>query len=215
MLVHSCVVKSYVIDSVYLADSLFLPTEVKQHKLGKKPSNIVEFGDRVVDIPESLVTNPDLFDVAISACTKVAADHAKERRESKLRLAKFLDQETDLLNEHADREDILDSLWQFTEGLASLIQKRENSIWGFIIRNTTSRECSCRSSTLFSAIRRGWPTTSFLTLAIRLRSRSVRFTTTRCARTPEALYAYGIGDRLSGALNHVVWNIKTSLQNRA
>lgn len=61
MLVHSCVVKSYVIDSVYLADSLFLPTEVKQHKLGKKPSNIVVFGDRVVDIPESLVTNPDLL----------------------------------------------------------------------------------------------------------------------------------------------------------
>jgi hypothetical protein len=121
---------------VYLADSLFLPTEVKQHRLGKKPSYKVEFGDRVVEIPESLVTNSDLFDVAISACTNVAEDHAKDRRESKPRLAKFLDQETDLLKDHPDREDILDSLWQFTDELATLIRKRENSIWGFIVRNS-------------------------------------------------------------------------------
>jgi hypothetical protein len=121
---------------VYLADSLFLPTEVRQPTLERKTSYEISFGGKKVLIPESLVRSSDLFDVLIGACTRVAADHAKESRETQQRLARFLDQETDLLKEHPDREEILKSLWDFTDELAKLIRKKENSIWGFIVKNS-------------------------------------------------------------------------------
>ncbi len=121
---------------VYLADSLFLPTEVKQHALERSASYEIKFGDKRVLIPESLVTSPDLFDVLIGACTRVAADHAKYNNETQVRLAKFLDQETDLLKIHPDRSDIIKSMWEFTNELANLIRKKENSIWGFIVKNS-------------------------------------------------------------------------------
>jgi type I restriction-modification system DNA methylase subunit len=121
---------------VYLADSLFLPTEVHQQTLGRKPMYEVRFGEKKVLIPDSLVTSSDLFDVLIAASTRVAADHAKNRNENQQRLARFLDQETGLLKAHADREEIVAALWEFTDELAKLIRKRENSIWGFIVRNS-------------------------------------------------------------------------------
>lgn len=121
---------------VYLADSLFLPTEVHQQTLGRKPMYEIRFGEKKVLIPNSLVTSPDLFDVLISSCTRVAKDHAKEQSENRQRLARFLDQETSLLKDHPDREEILVALWEFTDELSKLIRKRENSIWGFIVRNS-------------------------------------------------------------------------------
>ena len=121
---------------VYLADSLFLPTEVHQQTLGRKPMYEIRFGGKNVLIPDSLVTSPDLFDVLISACTRVAADHAKHQNETQQRLARFLDQETKVLTGHADRDEIVAALWTFTDELAKLIRKRENSIWGFIVRNS-------------------------------------------------------------------------------
>ncbi len=47
---------------VYLADSLFLPAEVKQLSLGEGTGYEIRFGgDRRVVIPENLVQSPDLF----------------------------------------------------------------------------------------------------------------------------------------------------------
>jgi type I restriction-modification system DNA methylase subunit len=121
---------------VYLADSLFLPTEVRQHVIGRKPTYEVTFGEQKMEIPESLVTSSELFDAAIAACTKVAADHAKDGKENKQRLAKFLDQETNLLENRPERDEIIGALWTFTDELSKLIRKKENSIWGFIVRNS-------------------------------------------------------------------------------
>jgi len=121
---------------VYLADALFLPTEVRQHTIGQKPMYGVKFGDKEVSMPEALVKSSELFDISISACSRVAIDHAKEMKETPQRLSRFLDQETDLLKGREDREEIIVSLWEFTEELAALIRKREDSIWAFIVRNS-------------------------------------------------------------------------------
>jgi type I restriction-modification system DNA methylase subunit len=121
---------------VYLADSLFLPTEVSQRALGQKAAYEIRFGDKTVVIPESLVASSDLFDILISACTKVAQDHASTEKENPNRLAKFLDQQTDLLRVHSDRDEILGAMWNFTDELAGLIRRKQNSIWGFIVKNS-------------------------------------------------------------------------------
>ena len=72
---------------VYLADSLSLPTEVKQLQLGAGPAFEIRFGRERVRIAEDVVTNPEVFDAAVAACAKVAEEHAKSGRESAASLA--------------------------------------------------------------------------------------------------------------------------------
>jgi SAM-dependent methyltransferase len=121
---------------VYLADSLFLPTEVKQHRLGEKPEFEIKFGSQSVRMPEDFVEAPDLFDAAITACSKVAVDHARTGDETFGRLRAYLNRELDGFATHKDPDKITTVLWQFTERLANLIRERGNSIWAFIIRNS-------------------------------------------------------------------------------
>jgi hypothetical protein len=75
---------------VYLADSLFLPTEVRQMNLGEVLGLEVRFGNRKVTIPDSLVEEPELFDGAIAACTRVAMSHAKFKTEGRATLEAYL-----------------------------------------------------------------------------------------------------------------------------
>lgn len=124
---------------VYLADTLFVPKEIKQHRLALKavPMYEIEFGNKRVELPEILVTNSRDFDIAISCCTKVALDLAAPRSsESKNTLKNFLLNENPSLATDVDFDSILDGLWDFTEKLADLIRKGKNSIWGYILRNS-------------------------------------------------------------------------------
>ncbi len=76
---------------VYLADALFLPQEVRQMAFGDTSSYQIRFGEgRKVHIPEELVTAPDLFDPAIAACARLAAEHAKKGKESANTLDAYL-----------------------------------------------------------------------------------------------------------------------------
>ena len=121
---------------VYLADSLFLPAEVKQLELGQSSGYEIRFGgDRRVTIPENVIRSADLFDGAIAACTEVALDHAKSNKESPVTLRSYLAKALPTLREHKNHEEIVKALWQFTEDLAGLIRKGKNSIWAFIVRN--------------------------------------------------------------------------------
>jgi hypothetical protein len=121
---------------VFLADSLFLPSEVSQPKLGETAGYQIRFGrDKSVNIPDELVTNPEFFDPAITAATKVAADHARTRKESKDSLLAYIKRTVPSLSELDNFSSIIDALWNFTNELADLIIKRQNSIWAFIIRN--------------------------------------------------------------------------------
>jgi N-6 DNA Methylase len=121
---------------VYLADSLFLPTEVTQHRLGEKPEIEIRFGGLSVRMPEDFVESADLFDTAIAGCSRVAADHAKTGKESLRSLKAYLTQEVDGLDDIKDSEKIVRALWEFTEKLARLVRTKENSIWAFIVRNS-------------------------------------------------------------------------------
>ncbi|MBK7093486.1 MAG: N-6 DNA methylase [bacterium] len=120
---------------VYLADSLFLPGDVKQYELGRKPGFEVKFGGQSVIIPSELITNAELFDPAINACAKVALDHAKSEKESRKSLARYLEKAVPGLVELNDSEEAITALWDFTETLSRLITKKQNSIWAFIVRN--------------------------------------------------------------------------------
>jgi SAM-dependent methyltransferase len=120
---------------VYLADSLFLPTEVIQYRLGEKPGVEIRFGGKSVTMPEDFVEAPDLFDPAVAACSKVAVGHAKTEKETISSLRAYLTQEVEGLEARADSGRIMETLWNFTDQLASLIRDKGNSIWAFIIRN--------------------------------------------------------------------------------
>lgn len=121
---------------VYLADSLFLPAEVSQMKLGEAPGYEIRFGGKKVSIPDDLINNAELFDPAISACAKVAADHATSGRENSESLSAFLKNVLPTLSKREDCGVIISSLWHFTEALADLIRTKKNSIWAFIIQNS-------------------------------------------------------------------------------
>lgn len=120
---------------VYLADSLFLPTEVTQHRLGEKPEIEIRFGGSSVRMPEDFVESSDLFDSAIAASSRVAVDHARTGRETLSSLKAYLSKEIGQLKTREDSEKIVESLWEFTEKLARLVRAKENSIWAFIVRN--------------------------------------------------------------------------------
>jgi hypothetical protein len=121
---------------VYLADSLFLPREVKQQTMWDTPGYEIRFGgDRSVSIPEELVKDPELFDPAISAATQVASDFAAGGKESDRTLRAYLRRQVPALASRADFDVIVEALWRFTAELADLIKRRKNSIWAFIIRN--------------------------------------------------------------------------------
>lgn len=122
---------------VYLADSLFLPAEVVQHRLGEAGGYDIRFGgDRHVMVPASLIKSAELFDAAIAASAKVAADHALTRTESRATLERYAVRLMSGLEDHPERADIIAALWLFTEELAELIRSERDSIWAFIVRNS-------------------------------------------------------------------------------
>lgn len=122
---------------VYLADSLFLPTEVEQFSLGEVPGFEIRFGgDRKVSIPEELVKRPELFDPAITAASRIAVDHAESGKESRKTLAAYLHKVVPQLSAHDKANAMVDALWKFTSELSDLIKRKQNSIWAFIVRNS-------------------------------------------------------------------------------
>lgn len=125
---------------VYLADSLFLPREVERNLLEELSGIEVTFGprrnERRFTLPQMLVNQPENFDDAIAAATRVAEDHASGGRESRESLDRYLEQAVPALSQALQREDIVTALWHFALGLSELIRQKQDSIWSFIIRNS-------------------------------------------------------------------------------
>jgi len=122
---------------VYLADSLFLPTEVRQYSIGDAPGFEIRFGgDRKVSIPEELVKRPEFFDPAITAASQIAVDHAEAGKESRKTLAAYLQKLAPQLVTHDKADSMIDAIWKFTAELSDLIKRKQNSIWAFIVRNS-------------------------------------------------------------------------------
>jgi hypothetical protein len=122
---------------IYLADSLSLPTEGSQPELYQQgPSYAIRFGgNRKVSIPQDLVHTPELFDPAIAACAKIAADHAATAQESKSALVAYLRNAVPDIAASPNRQAIEAALWDFTCELSELIKKEEDTIWAFVVRN--------------------------------------------------------------------------------
>ena len=124
---------------VYLADSLFLPTEVRQLNIIDQLAGIeLKFGGKTAVLPECLVHRPEIFDDAIAACTDIAADHSQQDKDTIKTMTASLDKTLPALTSLTlvEREQTMLGLWQFTEALAELIRIKKNSIWGFIVRNS-------------------------------------------------------------------------------
>lgn len=121
---------------VYLADSLFLPAEVKQLTLGASPSYEIRFGgDRAVQVPEELVRAPELFDPAIAAGAEIAVSHAEEGCEGVETLRAYLERAVPSISEKPNADEMVAALWSFAAELADLIRRKQNSIWAFVVRN--------------------------------------------------------------------------------
>ncbi len=122
---------------VYLADSLFLPSEVTQMELGQTDVGYqIRFGrDKKISMPKALLESGLLFDRAISASSRVALDHARTGKESVTTLANYLAKAAPSLRERTDAAALLKALWDFTLELSDLIKKQDNSIWAFIVKN--------------------------------------------------------------------------------
>ncbi len=122
---------------VYLADSLFLPTEVTKPVFGQTLGSYeIRFGgDRRVQVPADLIRRPDLFDPAISACTVIAVEHSTSGTESQDSLHAYLEKTVPQMFDRKDAPEMVAALWRFTEELAGLISRKYNSIWAFIVRN--------------------------------------------------------------------------------
>lgn len=125
---------------VYLADSLFLPHKVERNLLEELSGIRITFGPRRNErrfvLPHMLVNQPENFDDAIAAATEVAKGLAVNGSESRESLDRYLHQAVPALSQVLQREEIVTALWNFTAGLAELIQEKQNSIWSFIIRNS-------------------------------------------------------------------------------
>ena len=122
---------------VYLADSLFLPREVKQLTLGDSQNKCeINFSvKKKVEVPERIVQAPELFDPAIAASSLIAEEHAKTGRESKTTLKAYLQRTAPKLLSGTDAQEVLNSFWELTKELADLIVKGQNSIWAYVISN--------------------------------------------------------------------------------
>jgi hypothetical protein len=125
---------------VYLADSLFLPREVEKNLYQHLSGIEITFGPRRNErrfvLPEMMVNQPENFDEAIVAATKIAEDMSSGKRESRESLDSYLKHALPELSQILQREDIVTALWNFAVGLCELIQQKQNSIWSFIIRNS-------------------------------------------------------------------------------
>lgn len=125
---------------VYLADSLFLPHEVEKDLYQQLSGIEITFGPRRNErhfvLPDMMVNQAENFDDAIGAAAEVAKSHASGNGESRDSLEKYLHQAVPDLSHRLQRDEIVTALWNFTVGLAELIQQKQNSIWSFIIRNS-------------------------------------------------------------------------------
>lgn len=125
---------------VYMADSLFLPREVERSLYEKLSGVEITFGgkkdEKQVVMPDMLIHSPEVFDDAIAACTSVAEEHAKTKKDNRSTMGKYLGVHVPELAKLLEYEKILDALWSFTDDLADLIRNKKNAIWSFIIRNS-------------------------------------------------------------------------------
>lgn len=125
---------------IYLADSLFLPREVEKNLLEQLSGIEITFGprrnERSFVLPDMMVNQPDNFDDAIVAATRIAEDRASGKKESRESLDRYLHQAVPGLSQVLQRDEIVTALWNFATGLSELIQQKQNSIWSFIIRNS-------------------------------------------------------------------------------
>ncbi len=125
---------------IYLADSLFLPREVEKNLVEQLSGIEITFGprrnERSFVLPDMMVNQPDNFDDAIVAATRIAEDRASGKKETLESLDRYLHQAVPGLSLVLQRDEIVTALWNFTVGLSELIQQKQNSIWSFIIRNS-------------------------------------------------------------------------------
>ncbi|MGB0074531.1 MAG: hypothetical protein WBP71_16405 [Terracidiphilus sp.] len=87
-------------------------------------------------LPDMMVNQPENFDEAIVAATRVAGDLATGGCESRESLDRYLHEAVPGLSQVLQRDEAVTALWNFTIGLSELIQEKQNSIWSFIIRNS-------------------------------------------------------------------------------
>ena len=83
-----------------------------------------------------LIQQPENFDEAIAASTRVAEELAAGKSETERTLRGYLTKSAPGLSQMEHYQAIVAALWHFSIGLSELIREKQNSIWSFIIRNS-------------------------------------------------------------------------------
>ena len=124
---------------IYLADSLFLPEEIRTVWTNGRSNLEIRYGlhpRKNFELPSFVLDLPGLFDTAISAGHRFAVELAAGEKESSTTLRNYLVRLEPDLRTHPETENLSEHLWVYVEGLAELIRSHKNSIWSFIIQNT-------------------------------------------------------------------------------
>ncbi len=123
---------------VYLADSLFLPREVRHMWNGPGGEFELQYGLNPIKkfaLPSTILDEPGYFDAVIRVGHRIAVEHAKTPDESAKSLANALKREVPGLARWDKFDAIVEEAWHYAQGMAELINARKNSIWAFIMIN--------------------------------------------------------------------------------
>lgn len=122
---------------VYLADALFLPSEVQTSLINGAEIEI-RFGlkkDRKFFLPSRVLDVAGQFDEAIGTASRIAEEHAKDGRQTKDTLKRSLQRSLSTSIDKSKLDELAIALWDYVDSLAKLVLERQDSIWAFIIRN--------------------------------------------------------------------------------
>lgn len=125
---------------VYLANAVQLPEFQRTPEMAivanrfsaLPPGYAVELGDQTVTLPETLVDQPALYDQAVEAA-RLFAEHWADEQPTREHFANFLRQQVPALQQD---DTLTDALFYIAETLRSLICRRRDSIWAFVLKNS-------------------------------------------------------------------------------
>jgi hypothetical protein len=124
---------------VYLADSIKPPVQHVRQKRGDHETRQMTFGTYgvtlngdVVNLPEDLALDDQLYDSAIELCREYAESTADRPLPTKDELANFLKRSQTNLARSAFW---VDSLYELFQILRKKIRERKDTIWAFVLKN--------------------------------------------------------------------------------
>lgn len=123
---------------VYMANSIVLPSEVQEVSGGLRTYTVtVNLGEKEVKlgIPTIIAEDPRLIDPVIAAIRSYAEFLAQEHTPNKRTFQNQLDLISPAVAKLPEHERVVDTLFETSLAMRTIIDARKDTIWSFILRN--------------------------------------------------------------------------------